>query len=153
MTHSQPATLVVFSLDEQQFALDVRAVERVIRAVEISPLPGAPPTVRGVVNVEGRIVPVIDLRVRFGRSERALRLDDHFIIAHTGHRIVALMADTALGVVPAESDEVVAAPDIIPGIDGLEGVLKLNGNMVFIHDLHRFLSEDDHRALEEALRD
>ena len=62
--------IVVFALDEQRYALHLLAVERVVRAVEVTALPEAPEIVLGVVNVKGRIVPVINVRRRFRLPER-----------------------------------------------------------------------------------
>ena len=62
--------IVVFTLDEQRYALHLLAVERVVRAVEVTALPEAPEIVLGVVNVKGRIVPVINVRRRFRLPER-----------------------------------------------------------------------------------
>jgi chemotaxis signal transduction protein len=57
--------LVVFTLDEQRYALHLDAVKRIVRAVEVTPLPKAPQIVLGVVNVQGKVIPVMNLRSRF----------------------------------------------------------------------------------------
>jgi purine-binding chemotaxis protein CheW len=151
MTKSHPDSLAVFSLDDQQLALAVARLETVVQAVEISPLPGAPRGVRGVINVQGKVVPVFDLRVRFGRAEREVRVADHFVIVNTERRKVALIVDAAVGVVRADEAQVVAAAEILPEFDAIEGVMKLDGDIVFIHDLDRFLSLEDERELAAAL--
>jgi purine-binding chemotaxis protein CheW len=107
--------------------------------------------VRGVINVQGKVVPVFDLRMRFGRAEREVRVTDHFVIVNTARRKVALIVDAAVGVVRAEEAQVVAAAEILPEFDAIEGVVKLDGDIVFIHDLDRFLSLDDERELAAAL--
>ena len=151
MTSSPHDSLVVFSLDAQHFALNVAAVECVVRAVEITPLPGAPTGVCGVIDLHGAVIPVFDLRAHFGQPARAVRAEDHLVIVRTARRKVALLADAALGVVSGGGTEVVAAAEILPGLDMIEGVVKLDGGMVLIHDLDRFLrlAEDD--ALAAAM--
>src|SRR6266702_6864069 len=89
--------LVVFSLDGQRYALHLSAVERVVRTVLVTPLPGAPLIVLGVINAHGRIIPVIDVRRRFGLSSRETTLSDSLILAHTPRRMVALGADSTEG--------------------------------------------------------
>ena len=145
-------SLVFFMLDDFQFALAIASVERAIRAVAITPLPNAPAGVRGVVNVEGAIVPVFDPRVRFGLPARALRASDHFIIAHTPKRTVALLVESIEGVIPRHEAAMISAAEILPGLDSIAGVVKLDGGLVFIHDLDRFLSREDEEALAAALR-
>src|SRR5277367_233894 len=73
---SQASHLVVFDLEEQRYALRLSAVEQVVRAVEITPLPKAPEIIRGVVNVHGRVVPVYHIRARFRLPEREIDLSD-----------------------------------------------------------------------------
>jgi purine-binding chemotaxis protein CheW len=68
--------LILFSLDERRFALPLRSVERVVRAVDITPLPDAPQMVLGVIDVQGEIVSVINLRRRCRMPERELQLTD-----------------------------------------------------------------------------
>ena len=68
--------MVVFALDEPRYALLLSAVEKVVRAVEITPLPKAPEIVVGVINAQGRILPVLDIRKRFRLPAREMKPDD-----------------------------------------------------------------------------
>jgi purine-binding chemotaxis protein CheW len=95
---SVPAeTWALFLIDEQTYALRIREVERIVRAVEVKPLPDSPPHIRGIVNIQGRVLPVVDLRLRFGRPTRDIRLEDHFVVARTRSLSVVLPVDAALG--------------------------------------------------------
>ena len=143
--------LVVFTLDEQRYALRLAAVERVVRAVEVTPLPKAPEIVLGMINAQGRIVPVVNVRKRFQLPEREVELSDQFIIARTSRRTVALVVDAVNEVVPCPEAQVVAAEKILPGLEHVAGVLKLPDGMIFVHDLDRFLSLDEEQALEAAM--
>lgn len=96
-------TWVVFLVDEQTYALRMEEVERIVRAVEIRPLPQSPPHVRGIINVQGRILPVVDLRLRFGQPSRDIRVEDHFIIANTPTVSAVLPVDAALGSIEVKS--------------------------------------------------
>ena len=144
-------SLVVFQIGPQEFAVAVAAVERVVRAVEIVPLPEAPRGVRGIINLQGRIVPVFDLWSRFGHPGRELRASDHLLIAHTLAGTVALLVDAVAGVVPRRAVEVTPAAEILPDLESISGVMKLAGGLVLVHDLERFLSCEDHAALQLAL--
>jgi len=75
--------LVVFTLDEQRYALRLSAVERIVRVVEVPPLPKAPEIVLGIVNVQGRVLPVVNIRRRFRLPEREAGLRDQLILALT----------------------------------------------------------------------
>jgi purine-binding chemotaxis protein CheW len=141
----------VFTLDEQRYALPVRDVERIVRAVEVTPLPRAPDVVLGVVNVQGRIVPVFNLRRRFRMPEREIGLSDHLIVARASGRTVALVVDSAIGVMEWDEPDRVSAKAVTPGVEYVEGVVKRPDGMIFIHDLGTFLSSGETRQMEEAL--
>ncbi len=151
--------LFVFTLDEQRYALHLSAVHRVVRAAEVTSLPKAPAIVLGVINVQGQIVPVVNLRRRFRLPERDIDVNDQFIIAHTSKsgpepvegRPVALPADAALGVMEVPEEKITTREEIVPGLEYLEGVAKMEDGLILIHDLAAFLSLDEENALEEAL--
>ena len=143
---------VVFSLDAQQFALQLSAVERVVRAVEVTPLPSAPELVLGVVNVFGQITPVFRTRQRFGLPEREIDVSDQFIIARARTRTVALVVDTVRGVHESIEQDMVAAERILPVMEHIEGVVKLKDGLMLIHDLDRFLSLEEEQTLDAALQ-
>lgn len=142
---------VVFSLDEQRFALPLPVVERVLRMVEITPLPKAPDIVAGVVNVQGRIVPVIDIRKRLRCPAREIALTDQLIIAQTSMRLVALQVDSVGGLIERPKGAVIDAAEIVPGTGYLEGVAKLEDGLVLINDLETFLSLEEENSLRDAL--
>ena len=142
---------VVFTLDEQRYALHLSAVERVVRAVETTPLPEAPEIVLGVVNMEGRVIPVVNMRRRFRLPEREINLSDQFIIAHTARRTVALVVDVVSGVIEYSEQEVTTAERIVPGMQYVEGVIKLEDGMILIHDLDQFLSIEEEETLSNAM--
>lgn len=143
--------VVVFTMDERRYGLPLSAVEGVVRMVDVTPLPQAPAIVLGVVNVRGRVIPVLDLRRRFRLPERGFALSDQLLIARTAARAVALVADAVAGVLEYSAGQAVAARDIIPGVEYTEGVVKLADGLVLIHDLDRFLSLEEERTLDAAM--
>ena len=143
--------LVVFTLHEQLYALRLAVVDRIVRVAEITALPSAPDIVLGVVNIQGRIVPVVDLRKRFGLAARDLELADHLIIASTSRRPVALLVAAVIGVIDCAPSQVISGERILSDVAYIEGVLKLDDGLVLIHDLDTFLSPLEERKLAQAL--
>ena len=143
--------LVVFTLDELCYALHLPSVERAIRMIEITPLPSAPEIVFGVINLHGAVIPVLNIRKRFSLPEREPDLGDQLIIAHTARRAVALAVDTVSDVVDLPSGELVAPEMILPQLEFVEGVVKLDDGLVFIHDLDAFLSLEEEQTLQAAI--
>jgi len=146
-------SLLAFALDRQRYALSLSSVENSIRSVEITSLPKAPSIVKGVINVHGRIIPVIDVRKRFGLSQRELGPSDHMIIAHTSKRHVALVVDRVIGVIEATGREIVKTETVVPHTEYVAGVIKLPDGLILIHDLALFLSLDEEAALNDALKE
>ena len=148
MNQSEP--LVIFHLDEGRYALRLSAVERVLRAVEVTPLPEAPEIVEGAINVQGLITPVINLRKRFDLPAQDLSLNDRFIIARTSRRIVALRVDSVSGVVEPSEQEIIPAEAVLP--DGhIEGVIKGKDGLILITHLDQFLSLEEEERLHHAI--
>jgi purine-binding chemotaxis protein CheW len=144
---------LLFSLDDQRYGLPLHAVDRVVHMVKVTALPRAPMIVLGVINVQGRVLPVLDLRRRLRRPARDVALTDQLIIARTASRSVALAVDAVTGVFEYCARQAVAAHDIVPGVAYTEGVVKLEDGLVLIHDLDSFLSLDEAAILDAALRE
>jgi purine-binding chemotaxis protein CheW len=146
-----PSQLVVFSLDECYYALDLSVVERTERMVEITPLPRAPEIVAGVIDVRGRIIPVLNIRKRFRLPERPAALSDLLLMARTARRAIAFTVDAVCGVVERSEQEITEPASVLPGIEYVKGVAKFANGMIFIHDLDGFLSLEEENALESAI--
>lgn len=143
--------MVGLTLDGQRYALRLAQVDRVIRAVEITPLPQAPEIVAGVINVQGQVIPVVNIRKRFRLPEREIILSDQIVIAHTSRRPVALIVDGTDGVIEFPEHWVVHAGKILPDMEYVEGIAKLEDGMILIHDLDKFLSLEEEKTLDRAL--
>lgn len=143
--------LLVFRLDEQRYALSLSAVERVVNAVEVTPMPGAPAIVLGVISVEGTILPVLNLRQRFGLPEREIGLEDHFLITKSGSRLVVFVVDEVQGVLERGDSSVTDAGQVAPDLKHFTGVVEADDGIVLIHDVEKFLSADEARGIAERM--
>jgi purine-binding chemotaxis protein CheW len=142
---------VVFTLDAQKYTLPLTAVDKVVPAVHITPLPQAPAIILGIINVQGQFVPVVNLRKRFRLPEREIELNDQFIVGKTPRRTVALAVDSVLGVAEFPLHEITARKHIVPGLGAIAGVIKTPDEILLIHDLDSCLSLEEEHSLEGAL--
>jgi purine-binding chemotaxis protein CheW len=142
---------VVFRLEQQRYALMLAAVERIVRAVAVTPLAQAPAIVLGIVDVEGDILPVLNIRARVGLPQREIASTHQFLIARTAQRRVILPIDEVEGMVERSSAEIADIAGIAPGMGQIAGVIKLEDGLALIYDLDRFLSRDEVVVLETAL--
>jgi len=103
---------LIFHLDDRLYGIRLSQIERVVRSVDATPLPQAPAIVLGVVSFYGEIIPLLNVRKRFGCPEKDIGLDDQFIIARTSRRLVALAVDGVRDIIERSSQDIVAAKKI-----------------------------------------
>jgi purine-binding chemotaxis protein CheW len=151
---SQIATdqIVVFTLDEQLYALPLPTVARVIHAVEIRRLPKAPEIISGIINVKGQIIPVVDIRNRLELKIHEIDPDDRLIIADTGKRVVAILVDIVCGIQDLAFQQKSETKETLPFAKYIKGVAKLDNELILIYDLEQFLSLDEENELDQALK-
>jgi len=148
---SDAEQIVVFTIDGQLYALPLETVFRVIHIVEIMKLPKAPEIIKGIINVAGQIIPVVDVRKRFGVVTREIDPNDQLVIADTGKRKLALWVDTVNGVNNMTQQQNFETKEIMPFAQFIKGVAKIENDMILIYDLEQFLSLTEEMVLEQAL--
>jgi len=143
--------LLIFKLDNWKCALPISTVDRVYRAVAITSLPKTPDIVLGVINVRGTILPAINLRSRFHLPPKALVPSAQLIVARMLKRPVALIVDSIEDVIECDEREIVSADSILPGMEHVQGILRLKDGMILIQDLDSLLSLEEEILMDKAL--
>lgn len=143
--------LVGFSLEGQRYAIPLARVRRVVRMVEVTPLPKSPDVVIGVFDLQGVILPVLSMRRRFGLAKEESSLTDQLLIADTSSQTVALVVSSVNGVVVKTDTEITKATEVVPGCQYVEGITRLEDGLLFIHDLDRFLSPSEDAEIHDLL--
>ena len=143
--------IVLFNLDDLKYAFQLSAVERVVSSVEITPLPKAPDIVLGIVNYQGLIIPVIDIRKRFRLPTKELSLEAQFVIAKTSKRLIVIVVDSVSGVYELGKSQIVDSAEAFPYTVYLSGISKIDSNIVLITDLEKFLTNEEEKILGEIV--
>lgn len=112
--------LLHFALDSQRHASFLYSVGKVYRTVKVTLLPNAPPIVSGIINVQGRIIPFVDVRKRFELPEREIGPNDPLIVAKTPKLHVVLVANRIKGVIGIDDLEIIKAGRVLPNAYGKE---------------------------------
>jgi len=134
----------VFTIENQKYAVTLSAVEKVIRAVELIPLPSSPDILLGLINMREKIIPVVNIRKRFCLPIREVDIDDRIIISRISSRTVAFIVDTVEGVVSFSRDQLDEGGQIFPEMEHyIEGVGRINGDTVIIYNISKLLSARD----------
>jgi len=150
-TIDEEIQLVTFRLDDQEYALDINNVVQVVRMVATTPMPEAPEIVKGVINVRGKVIPVIDVRKRFNLRAKAYDLNTQLLIAQINGRLMALIVDAVSEVLTMPAGNVEPPSEIAPQMERLSAVGKLGGRLLLMPDLSRILTVQEERRLEAVL--
>jgi purine-binding chemotaxis protein CheW len=134
-----------------RYALPASDVRELVRIVTIVPLPAASPLIEGVINVRGRVVPVLDIRARFGLPPQPIAPSDHLILAHAGTRVVALRVDRALGLTRIAAEQIERPQTLVRGARYVGGIAKLPDGLVLIQDPATFLDDGESAAFDAAV--
>lgn len=148
---NMPDQLLVFSIDGKRYAIHLLAVERVVPAVEITPLPEGPDIVTGVINVHGQVIPILNIRRKFRLHERVIDPDDNIVIVKGPKWTVAFAVDSVKGVIERKLEEIIPAESILPDMEYTEGVVKIHDDIVFLQDIDKALSFEEKDKLETVI--
>jgi purine-binding chemotaxis protein CheW len=134
--------LATFFLAGEEYGVDVRLVQEIIRLSEITQVPRAPQFVKGVINLRGRIVPVIDLKRKLALGEVEPTRQSRIVVVKVRERLMGLLVDGASQVLKVPISAIEAAPEEVVEIDAsyIRGVAKLETRLIILVDLHKILS-------------
>ncbi|HXI19568.1 MAG TPA: chemotaxis protein CheW [Gemmatimonadales bacterium] len=144
--------LVVFRLGGEEYAVPIGLVREVVRVADITRVPHAPAHVRGVMNLRGRILPVVEIRSRLGLEVAELTPSSRVVVVDLGRRTVGLLVDAVAHVTRLEERLVAAPPEEVrsAGGDAVTGVARLGDRLLVLLDLSRVLRADPSEPLPSA---
>ena len=141
--------LVSFLLNREEYALDISQVQEIIKLSGWTRVPNAPRHVKGVINLRGRIIPVIDPKLKMGLPESPLNgKNTRVIIVEAGGRVLGMAVDSVNQVLRLPSDVVEPPPDTVTGADEgfIKGVGKLAGRIIILLNVEKVLGKDEKAA-------
>ena len=158
----QDFPMLTFRLAERLYALPVTDVVQVVEMVTLTPLPQAPPAIQGIINVRGRVVPVMDARLRFGLDPQAYHLRTPIILVDFKENLLGLIVDQVIEVLEIDRADLEKrnanwlasssnGHDESSSIPHLFGVAKVDRRLIPILDLKSILNRQDRRHLEQLI--
>ena len=144
--------LVVFQLGAELYGVDIARVHEIIRLQTITRVPRAPSFVEGVINLRGKVIPVVDLRRRFGLPTAEHTRATRTVVVEIGDQVVGIIVDSVSEVLRVNTSTVEPPSPVVAGIDSeyLHGIAKLPERLVILLDLDRVLAREERRAIEVA---
>ena len=141
--------LVTFSIGEEEFGVDILQVQEIIRTMEITNVPRAPEFVEGVINLRGKVIPIVDMRSRFGLESKKHDKYTRIIVIENDMIIVGFVVDSVSEVLRLPATQVQPPPPVVAGMDSdyIDGVGKLEDRLLILLDLDSLLDNEEKEAL------
>ena len=149
---SRELQIVVCELADERYGLDIDKVYEIIRYQPITAVPRSPAFVEGVINLRGRIIPVVDLRDRFGMESAEATKATRIVVAETGGTRVGFVVDGVTEVLMVPTESIEPTPEVAAGIDAayLKGIAKLGDRLIILLELDGLFALDEQTALAGA---
>ncbi len=145
--------LVTFEVAGEEFAVDILAVREINRMLQITRVPQSPEDVEGVINLRGRIIPVVDLRKRFSLDAGERDNDARIVVVEVSDRVVGFIVDRVHEVLRINSSIVEPAPAMTAGAeaDYIQGVGKLDDRLLILIDLERLFTSGELKQMDQVV--
>ncbi len=141
--------LVTFKIGEEEFGVDILSVQEIIRLMQITMVPNAPAFIEGVINLRGKVIPVIDLRKRFNKATVERNSQTRIIVMELKGNIVSFLVDAVSEVLRISESTVEDAPPVVAGVGAeyIKGVGKLDDRLLILLDLDRLIAGTDFSSM------
>jgi purine-binding chemotaxis protein CheW len=144
--------VVGFRIGNETFGVRIGAVREIVRVPEITAVPSAPDTVEGVINLRGKIIPVMDLRKRFGQANIQPNKKNRILVVELENKLIGLIVNAASEVLKIAPSEIEAPGTVFAEGESsyVTGVGKLKGRLIILLDIAKLLKRPEFKRLEEA---
>jgi purine-binding chemotaxis protein CheW len=144
--------VVGFRIGEETFGVRIGSVREIVRVPEITTVPNAQETIEGVINLRGKIIPVVDLRKRFGQVEITVDKKNRILVVELEGKLVGLIVNSASEVLKIPPSEIESPGSVFADGESsyVTGVGKLKGRLIILLDISKLLHRPEFKKLEEA---
>ncbi|MGA7720899.1 MAG: chemotaxis protein CheW [Ignavibacteriaceae bacterium] len=142
--------LVGFKMGNEEFGIDILNVKEINRMVNITKLPNSPVFVEGIINLRGKVIPVVDLRTKLGMPKKEADKDTRIVVVDIDGRTVGFLVDAVSEVLRIPGNITEAPPEITTGVNSeyITAVAKLEDRLLTLLDLNKVLMKEEKRVLE-----
>ena len=148
-TSDELLQLVSFKIGNEEFGVDILKVQEINRMVEITKVPQAPSYVEGVINLRGKVIPIVDLRKRFNLELKEADKNTRIVVVDIEGSIIGMVVDSVSEVLRLPSDTLEPAPEIVTGVNSeyIKGVAKLEDRLLIFLDLSKAIDVNEMSAM------
>lgn len=146
---SEVLQLVSFKVGEEEFGVDILKVQEINKMTQITRVPNAPIFVEGVINLRGRVIPIVDLRKRLGLPEKEQDKNTRIVVVEIHNKTIGFIVDAVSEVLRISKDITEKPPELVAGIeaDYITAVAKLEDRLLILLDLEKILSTEENEQI------
>ncbi|EFK95277.1 CheW protein [sediment metagenome] len=143
--------LVSFNIGTEEFGIDILKVQEINRMVDITRVPRAPEFVEGIINLRGKVIPIIDVRKRFNMELAEQDKNTRIVVVDIAGQIMGMVVDSVSEVLRIPASTIEPTPEVVSSIDSdyIRGVAKLEDRLLIYLDLSKILSSEERRTLAQ----
>jgi len=144
-TRNDIVQLVTFMLGDEEYGIDILSVQEILRMVEITQVPKSQEVIEGVINLRGRVIPVLDMRKKFGLPETDDRDDRKIMVINVGGLTAGIVVDSVSEVLRLPAENIDETPAMVSGgsSEFIKGVGKLDDRLIILLDLERLITTEE----------
>ena len=152
-SHDELLQLVTFHIGDEEFGVDILNIQGINRMVEVTKVPNAPDYVEGIINLRGKVIPIIDLRKRLGMSEKEYDKNTRFIVVEMKDKVIGFIVDSVNEVLRINKSITEPPPPMVSGIDSdfITAVGKLEDRLLILLDIEKILSAREQEELDKIV--
>ena len=151
LTKSHEGKYLTFVLGTEEYGIEILKVREIIGIMDITSVPQTPDYMKGVINLRGKVIPVIDLRLKFAMTEEEYTQETCTIVVEVNSSLIGIIVDTVSEVVDVGSEEIEETPQFGQGIDTdfITGLGKVKGKIIILLDIEKVMSTEELEMVEE----
>ena len=145
--------LVSFRLDQEEYGIEITKVQEIILMGDITRVPQTPEYIKGLINLRSTVIPILDLRLRFGLKWEGATDKTRIMVVNVGGKTIGIIVDAVSEVLRISQEQVAPPPPTVAGLgrDYLTGLVKLEKRLLILLDIDKILDKEETAAVEAAV--